>query len=1134
MTTTNPIVLLAPAPNMVFAGMPSGATYVSNPYGLITITNGSVADQAALVTGGGCLTLTAVAGVTGNPSVGATTLAGLYALDAANDYAEGTIAAVFNDGTVSNNGLWAKTSAGTGSGNWTFEQSLFAVQSALVSPNVVANIVSAPTGSETAGTLYIVSASPSGAFMGQANAVACLNVFGVWQFTAPVVGQKLYVQASGQHYTYLSGAWTLDGVPSAVTQFAADVAAATTGALPSNTYSNGTAGVGATLTGTANGAFPTIDGVAAALNNRYWVINETAATNNGIYSLTQVGSGSTPYILTRTTDADTPALLGGMAAFVNGGTTNIGNTYAIQLPAASITIGTTALTPVLIGGPGGVAAEASARAAAVASEASTRTTEDNILLGQNVSQGVSSPSAGSGTAGANYTWFGNAAISNTGALESVSLYASASGYVTLVLVSFNSGNTEATLQASQVVAVTEGLNTITNWNPAVEAGWYIGVYSTNAPATFQSGESGYTLYYTSGLPSTNTSLSTDANFELQLGWTVTTGIAGEALRANAVIAEDITGQSIIQGVSPPTAASGTSGAGQTWFGNAPISNSGQLSSISLYAGSPGSVTLVLASFNSGNTEATIQDQQTVNVSAGLNTISNWNPLVEAGWYLGVYSETAPVNFLAGATGFTLYHTSGIPGVGTALTTVANYDVQLDWTINTGVANQINALNENVNAIEASGFGLLELADPTGNTDATPYFVGAWSQNTAPNVPAGNFTVSSMPTYSAGFWGEGKITNNGVRHFTPRKPSGSLLLGTRSRFAQLISSGSPLIFVGDSLTSGIKASVQANAWPEKLLAFLNESVGASGSYVGNSLMTGAGDDNTAARYGFSETGTITNGTNGPINASTILASGASLTLINASGSPSVALSEIGIFYTQQSGAGSIQVTYNGGSPFINQSAAGATALDQYVSAATGESAAGEYVITAVGGSVELTGVVRLAPISSTAGTPNQLITMRYSHGGYETSNFGTTQYTSQIAQAAALAGGSPKFGIIVFLGINDAIANGDPATSYITNLTAEINAWIAGGAAFVDVMGLIRPTFSQHSSGTYTADVFDTYIAAQRQVVNSFRSNACPVRFCPLDHVDFSGLGLLYSDGLHPNDLGNDRIVQEYLEWGTTT
>lgn len=46
---TTPIVLLAPAAGMTFAGMPSGSTYVSNQYGLVFITNNSVADEAALI-----------------------------------------------------------------------------------------------------------------------------------------------------------------------------------------------------------------------------------------------------------------------------------------------------------------------------------------------------------------------------------------------------------------------------------------------------------------------------------------------------------------------------------------------------------------------------------------------------------------------------------------------------------------------------------------------------------------------------------------------------------------------------------------------------------------------------------------------------------------------------------------------------------------------------------------------------------------------------------------------------------------------------------------------------------------------------------------------------------------------------
>jgi hypothetical protein len=50
------IFMLAPAPNMVFGGMPSGTTYAANQYGLIYVVNGSVPDQIFLQDAG-CATL---------------------------------------------------------------------------------------------------------------------------------------------------------------------------------------------------------------------------------------------------------------------------------------------------------------------------------------------------------------------------------------------------------------------------------------------------------------------------------------------------------------------------------------------------------------------------------------------------------------------------------------------------------------------------------------------------------------------------------------------------------------------------------------------------------------------------------------------------------------------------------------------------------------------------------------------------------------------------------------------------------------------------------------------------------------------------------------------------------------------
>jgi hypothetical protein len=55
------IFLLAPAPNMQFASLPSGSTYLSDTNGLIIVANGSIADQLALVEAG-CITLNPVPG----------------------------------------------------------------------------------------------------------------------------------------------------------------------------------------------------------------------------------------------------------------------------------------------------------------------------------------------------------------------------------------------------------------------------------------------------------------------------------------------------------------------------------------------------------------------------------------------------------------------------------------------------------------------------------------------------------------------------------------------------------------------------------------------------------------------------------------------------------------------------------------------------------------------------------------------------------------------------------------------------------------------------------------------------------------------------------------------------------------
>jgi hypothetical protein len=121
------------------------------------------------------------------------------------------------------------------------------------------------------------------------------------------------------------------------------VKAATTANLNS-TYNNGTAGVGATLTATANGAFPLIDGVALTTvngNRGLLVKNQTDAAENGRYNLTTQGDGSTPWVLTRCGLCDEADEIPGSYIFVTDGTLN-GQTGWVQHvdDPATFTVGT--------------------------------------------------------------------------------------------------------------------------------------------------------------------------------------------------------------------------------------------------------------------------------------------------------------------------------------------------------------------------------------------------------------------------------------------------------------------------------------------------------------------------------------------------------------------------------------------------------------------------------------------------------------------------------------------------------------------------------------------------------------------------------------------------------------------------
>lgn len=200
-----------------------------------------------------------------------------------------------------------------------------------------------------AGSYYLARANHTGTQLAAtvSNLQATVIAYTLDTFAVPVASVNL----NGQKITSL-------GAPSVATDAASkgyvDTTAqglqakptaqvATIAALPANTYANGAAGVGATLTATGNGVL-TVDSYAPALNDLILVKNEVATANNGLYALTTLGTSGVPYVLTRHGDMDQATEFGGGFIPVENKGTATANTLWLCNVANSIVVGTTAVS----------------------------------------------------------------------------------------------------------------------------------------------------------------------------------------------------------------------------------------------------------------------------------------------------------------------------------------------------------------------------------------------------------------------------------------------------------------------------------------------------------------------------------------------------------------------------------------------------------------------------------------------------------------------------------------------------------------------------------------------------------------------------------------------------------------------
>lgn len=168
--------------------------------------------------------------------------------------------------------------------------------------------------------------------------------------TAVLGSSTATTQSPGDNSTKLA---TTAYVQAAI--FATDIIAAckyaTTSALAASIYNNGSSGVGATLTEVGLGAL-VLDGSTPSVADRVLIKNQVSTFQNGVYTVTTVGSAGVAFVLTRALDYDDSFEVNlGDQVFITSGTT-LSNTTWTQNGTENPVMGTNAITFAQTAGPG--------------------------------------------------------------------------------------------------------------------------------------------------------------------------------------------------------------------------------------------------------------------------------------------------------------------------------------------------------------------------------------------------------------------------------------------------------------------------------------------------------------------------------------------------------------------------------------------------------------------------------------------------------------------------------------------------------------------------------------------------------------------------------------------------------------
>jgi hypothetical protein len=406
----------------------------------------------------------------------------------------------------------------------------------------------------------------------------------------------------------------------------ASVAYATAATLPAYTYNNGTAGVGATITGSATGLL-TIDGTAPTVGDRVLIKNETStnAPYNGIYTVTTNSVGSA-YVLTRATDFNQSSEIPSAFTFVEYGTIN-GDTGWVCTTNAPVVVGTTDIVFVQFSGAGSYTANTAAGLSLIGSQFNAKVDENttsfdgsgNIIV--KAGANLTTPNIGAAT-GTSLSVTGNATAANLNAVG-LSL----------------SGNVVSTLNVTGNIAggniTTPGLISATG---NVSGNYFLG-NGSQLTGVIAAGGSGNTI--TLGTPTDGNLTGNDVAYQ---GWTTSTFVTDGLDDLNQV-ALNIAGNTFV---------------GNTYI-TANVSSGPSPLSVALTGRYIGNPNAYLWQFGDGTANATTANAVHTfsNVSGGTFTVT-YTAFNTNGTYAGNAANGAKGSTSTATTTITLYTPTPIP------------------------------------------------------------------------------------------------------------------------------------------------------------------------------------------------------------------------------------------------------------------------------------------------------------------------------------------------------------------------------------------------------------------------------------------------------------------------------------------